>query len=810
MVAAFAVQALKRGQNPYAWDFSDMLRAYRDQGAFITPLLDGTYQHRVTYPALPTLLLAGLDVFGLGQPRLLSFISQMALVCLLYMGAPARLRPLALLPLLALQDFTTFTLSGIQDVVWSMLLVAMILAWRRPIWRAILYGLACAFRQQPWLIAPFLLIDLWHEPGAARDKIRRLLLFAAISGGTFLLINLPFIIWDAHAWWLGAFEPAYAIFNVYSQGLSVITQYGLAALPRSFYTFLQFSTYLLLLVVHWRHPRWVGRAFWIFPAIFFWLYYRSLASYWVYWLPPLLCAIGRDFKGLAGGSRHAGEAPQRWAGTAGLALALLFANGAAAWALLQRPPSIEAAYALPLETVDYGTPLVGRLHVGVTNRGATALLPRFAVQHDPGTQALPWAIESGPESLAPGESGRYIINALIAARMFPASEGGQIVITDASGDYSRRRVVTVPPDLSFTRPQAIANPGFVYWPGGGRTPAAWSLALAPARAAGGVRLGARDGRLALIFNGQRIAPAEAATTIRLGQSIVLPDELALWVYPPRNADDPASGAYGLELDDGQRKLWVLFGESDRHGWLENGLAYVYLRAPLGRWSRQIIHPADLYRLVGWDQPAPSLRSANGLQFAARQVRLSLIAVIDSLSESEVVFGTLQPGPAARTPSELAAEALAQPEIYYANLGDEYRRQRNYSLAVETYQRGLSFNADSPENFFGLGESNFWLGNYPEAIAAFQRSAAHGHRTAEAYRGVGWSYYALSQWEAARAAFEAATQADPSLADAFNGLGWAWLRLGQCRTAMPYFAQALHLSPEFPEPQRGLAECRSGP
>src|SRR5438477_5713162 len=46
MIAKYAVEALKHGQNPYSWNFADMLRVYRDQGNNMTALLDGSSQNR--------------------------------------------------------------------------------------------------------------------------------------------------------------------------------------------------------------------------------------------------------------------------------------------------------------------------------------------------------------------------------------------------------------------------------------------------------------------------------------------------------------------------------------------------------------------------------------------------------------------------------------------------------------------------------------------------------------------------------------------------------------------------------------------
>src|SRR5262249_25603163 len=61
MIAKYAVEALKHGQDPYSWNFGDLTRVYWNAGTLLTPFLDGSDQNRVTYPALPTLLLWGFD-----------------------------------------------------------------------------------------------------------------------------------------------------------------------------------------------------------------------------------------------------------------------------------------------------------------------------------------------------------------------------------------------------------------------------------------------------------------------------------------------------------------------------------------------------------------------------------------------------------------------------------------------------------------------------------------------------------------------------------------------------------------------------
>src|SRR5258708_1306621 len=74
MSGKYALEALKRGQNPYEWNFSDITRVYRDTGLSLTPTLDGTYQNHFTYPALSLFVLWAFDRVGLGQVRTVNFV----------------------------------------------------------------------------------------------------------------------------------------------------------------------------------------------------------------------------------------------------------------------------------------------------------------------------------------------------------------------------------------------------------------------------------------------------------------------------------------------------------------------------------------------------------------------------------------------------------------------------------------------------------------------------------------------------------------------------------------------------------------
>jgi hypothetical protein len=510
----------------------------------------------------------------------------------------------------------------------------------------------------------------------ADPRLRAISYFTAVSLGIFLLVNLPFSLWDFRAWVLGVFEPVYAPFNVYSQGLGALSQYNLLSFPRVFYTGLQWSALVIMLVVHWRHPRWVGRAFWMFPGIFFWLYYRGLANYWLYWIPPLLMALVRNrWQATVSPEDH-----PRWHWTAAFFAAVVAANLVWGVVMLRRQPSLTATLSFPMESQNERS--VSRLGLIVTNTSDRVLRARFSVQHD-GLQPLPWNIETGPERLIPGESGQYLISNFSAGRDFAVARGAQVVITDESNDYRLRAVIDVPGDQTFASPDRIINPSFSFWSPAWGSPAGWSWFTSDGPTFQ-PRLDRIDGRTALVF------PAQNGIGL-LSQTVTFPDSFSIWVRPVTLPSGSAEEVYGMQFDESEHRLRVLFGDREGNEQLEENVAVVYVRAPLDRWSRQEIDPAGLYALFGWALPPYSIRSQQGLEFAARQVTLRLIVSGTHVSHA---FGPIEQDPDFASGHTLVEEAIAHPDDYYVNMGDEYCRQRNADLAHEAYLRALDYNPDN--------------------------------------------------------------------------------------------------------------------
>ncbi|MDE3090417.1 MAG: hypothetical protein KGJ80_13630, partial [Chloroflexota bacterium] len=441
-----AGQLLRHGENPYAFDLSGAFDIYRVSRAGGTPRLDGTFTSSYPYPALPFVLVVPLQAAGLPGIFLVSLLAQITALILLFLASPKSAQPLILLPLVAGIDFTLPSLIGVVDVAWAALLVAMIIAWRKPVERAILFGLAIAFKQTPLLLLPFLLVYLWRDEDGKRP-VRRVGCFLLISAATFLFFNMPFILWDPHSWLLGVAEPIQDSLILLSQGgLSSLTQFGYLNLSKNFYLVVTIIILLLLLFIYWRHYHTLRDVFWVMPGIFMWFSYRSLESYWVYWALPVLAVLVTR-----------GATPEKPARTPGwrLTLAILAIVAAATLAsgvfLAPSPETVQVRVHFPVLMNESGQ--VAQIPVEVTNLSDRVLTPRFALQHRFGTlNPLPWDIDDGPASLAPGQSAIYRISTGDNSRAFLAHEAAQVVVTDARGDYSLRGLATIVPDHSYLFP----------------------------------------------------------------------------------------------------------------------------------------------------------------------------------------------------------------------------------------------------------------------------------------------------------------------------------------------------------------------
>ena len=629
MIAEYSVEALRQGENPYLWNYTDMMRVFRDSGRYITYFLDGSVQNRVTYPIFPTLMLYAFDMLGIDQIRTVLLLYLLALLVLMFFGSPSRYRPVILLPLFIVGDFIDMGFRGAQDIVWTVMLIGVILTWRRTWLCAFLFGIAVMYRQQPWFIAPFLLIVMWNEHGTMRQRLLRMGQFVLISVGLFVLVNIPYFVDDPQAWLLGALEPSYARFNVLSQGLGALTQYGLLSLPREFYTVTQLCFLLVALIAHWRHPRAVGGAFWIFPAIFFWLYYRGLGNYWFYWMPVLVFALVRP---LPQANLSSSARPFN---TFKLAAPLILMPLVLLVYFLSQSAGITLRVLAPLYLARGNIIAVNQMVVRVSNNSHSTITPRFAVQFDLPTQGFVWRIVAGPHFLRPGVSGDYLITAdYNAGKMLLPNRNAQMIVTDAGGDYRLSALDTIRFPDDYPTVGHLRNAGYRYWLEGFAQPEGW-VVDAPTSTGIMLEMVEIKDRIALLLDSSETS---VRGTFTLTQSVEWMDNFDLWVYPPRLLSDPNVQPYGLLIEDGVHQLRLLFASRLTQTEIqEDGLSATLIITSLERqWTLKTINLTAIYDSLGWSAPEFQLDAETGTLHRPMDITILLSLNGEQVIAPEVV------------------------------------------------------------------------------------------------------------------------------------------------------------------------------
>jgi len=280
-----------KGINPYTQDLQLALSAFSVSPQFITLTPTGGLVSTLNYPALQFLDLLPAVWLGLHDARIVLFVFEIAAILIVYFWSPKEIRSLVLIPLFAGSDLTiNFGAGALGEFLWVLPLVLMIVFLERPWLAGIMFGLACATKQTPWLLAPFLLIwFLRSKLGLViRERLKRVGMFGGFALGAFLVPNLGFMLNDFGAWYAGVVTPAFGNLVVLGQGLSLITLAAGVPLPPAFYLTATLIVSGTLLVNYFVYFEKLAYAVWAFPAIMLWFSYRGLQNYFIFWTPLLV------------------------------------------------------------------------------------------------------------------------------------------------------------------------------------------------------------------------------------------------------------------------------------------------------------------------------------------------------------------------------------------------------------------------------------------------------------------------------------------------------------------------------------------
>lgn len=295
---------LLEGRNPYSdSNMLDLARKFLPQPDWTTPLRVGQFANRldyptltelqsvldtdlkagtapefeskVSYPALSFLTLVPFTLFKNYNVLAFYMLSYLTLVAIAWKVARPELRPWVALLSLADIPMWSSTIGGNLDVFYTLLIVLTWLLRERRWGSAVCLGLAIATKQIAWYFIPFYIVMVLRHYGS-KEAIYRLV----IAGGVGLAINLPFILWNAHAWLAGIMAPVAD--PMFPLGIGVISLSNAHLLPYfspSVYTALEGIAMVFSLIWYWRICKKRPEAailLAVLPLFFAW---RSLPSY---------------------------------------------------------------------------------------------------------------------------------------------------------------------------------------------------------------------------------------------------------------------------------------------------------------------------------------------------------------------------------------------------------------------------------------------------------------------------------------------------------------------------------------------------
>ncbi len=245
------------------------------------------FESKVSYPAFSFLTLVPLVLVNDHNVLPVYLLSHLVLIGVAWKLARRELRPWILLLAFANIALWTATAGETLDMLYTLFVALTWLYSRQRWWSVLFFGLALASKQIAWYFAPFYFLMLWRQYNL-REAVGRLLLAGVIG----LLVNLPFILWNPHAWLSGVMAPvADPMFPLGTGLINLSIGHLIPYLPEWFYTLLEGSFYAVLLLYYWRNCRKCPEAAMLLAVIPLFFAWRSLPSYFYCAAFPLLALM---------------------------------------------------------------------------------------------------------------------------------------------------------------------------------------------------------------------------------------------------------------------------------------------------------------------------------------------------------------------------------------------------------------------------------------------------------------------------------------------------------------------------------------
>ena len=427
----YAANLQLHGHDPYGANLLPALTQFHVPIQYATYQLNGSIASTLSYPALSFLLvIPGLWITGGTQ----AIIAENALflifeLVLVFAFLPKPFRALGAVLVLGVPFLFDYTLGG--DIITFSIPFMLLVAYR---WsdigragtlgssgalRAVSLGLAASITQFPWFVVPFLLLGIWRLRSAEvgnRRAVSVTLRFAALAGGAFVVVNLPWIVLNTKTWLQGILTPITQHAIPFGQGLIDLTAFfRIGGGNLEGYTYASLFSFVALLVAYAVCFRRLARMLFVLPSVVFIFSTRSLSEYFIMavalWLVSL-ASPGDSTRSVELVARpHPARHAKKPSGVGrSLRVAVVVAPVLATGGFLVSALVTPAPISIRIESVQTNGQFraIWQIKAAVTNSSDNTITPHFATDAS-GYMTTFWNLVSGPRTLAPRSHGVYTL-----------------------------------------------------------------------------------------------------------------------------------------------------------------------------------------------------------------------------------------------------------------------------------------------------------------------------------------------------------------------------------------------------------------
>ena len=654
LFARYSVDLLLAGQNPFSHSMGPAFEQYPILDQFVTYKMDGSIVTSLSYPALSVLVFLPQAILGIPNLNLTTVVVFLGILAFLTYESPWYLRLAPFVVLFADPSLIEFSFGGVFDIIWVLPLLIGMRYWARNElrWAALWIGLAFAVKQTPWFIGPFLAVWLYNTSQTMAEFRSDAQICIKYGLFGFLLPNIPFIIWDPHAWVSSVLTPvAGGGVSLVQQGsgIALISVIGVYPLSKTAFTVLLLGALGILLVayaIYFDQFMWFA---WIAPAIVLFFNYRSLQNYFIFFIPIAYYTMLLKLEltstwdsSIVARSRIPQSASflrpidftSRRAAQLVVAVLLITASASASVTLREHESeSLDVTASVDSLEDPHQIGKLTTATVTLTNHESAPIEPEVSIIHGGHTTHAFWNVTDGPAVLQPGETTKLTISATITQFAIPYGTPVVFGIVDTKTE----RVQKLDPiQRPAPKTRGIWNPSFAYWEQSGigntqKSPAQWAIATSdPGDELVNVTR-VNSGVQSRVSNVTRTEGPWAMSGVT--QTTPLPETIHIEATPESIIENPVQyppAATGIEIADRNRRVWVVFANVSTQTvvYRQSGdlsYALVYVPAEAGKRLTTSVNVSSLYDEAGWERPDASHKRFGNTDYTVPWAQVLLFA-----------------------------------------------------------------------------------------------------------------------------------------------------------------------------------------